>query len=162
MRNRIIKKQLHVFSPNRVHPQTFMPEHYDEQVDEYFKPVYTSSKYSIKSQRRKESCWSMFKIIQRDVLEFLDQATDMFLLWIIYNSSIEHDLERSGGQKTQPNPDSAYSDFNSFSYKFAFVVIFMSISSQFLIAYSSQLNSLWLRGIYEPDKLVQQGCFIWI
>lgn len=36
------------------------------------------------------------------------------------------------------------------SYKFATVFIFMSITSVYLIAYSSMINMLLFKGVYEP------------
>ena len=44
------------------------------------------------------------------------------------------------------------------SYKFAFVYIFMSVSSVYLIAYSSMINMLLFKGVYEPQQIKRNNC----
>lgn len=39
------------------------------------------------------------------------------------------------------------------SYKFATLFIFMSITSVYLIAYSSMINMLLFKGVYEPQQI---------
>ena len=40
-----------------------------------------------------------------------------------------------------------------YSYKLAFMVIFLSLMTQILVMYSSLVNSMYHRGDYEPKKL---------
>ena len=40
---------------------------------------------------------------------------------------------------------------STWSYKFATVYIFMSLTSVYLIAYSSMINMLLFKGVYEPQ-----------
>jgi hypothetical protein len=44
------------------------------------------------------------------------------------------------------------------SYKFATVFIFMSVSSVYLIAYSSMINMLLFKGVYEPAQVRRNSC----
>jgi hypothetical protein len=44
------------------------------------------------------------------------------------------------------------------SYKFATVYIFMAISSNYLIAYSSMVNMLLFKGAYEPAQVRKNSC----
>lgn len=45
------------------------------------------------------------------------------------------------------------------SYKFATVFIFMSITSVYLIAYSSMINMLLFKGVYEPQQIKRNTYF---
>ena len=44
------------------------------------------------------------------------------------------------------------------SYKFATVYIFMSLTSVYLIAYSSMINMLLFKGVYEPQQIKRNNC----
>ena len=42
-----------------------------------------------------------------------------------------------------------------YSYKFAFMAIFLSLMTQIFVMYSSLVNSMYHRGDYEPKKLLK-------
>ena len=65
--------------------------------------------------------------------EVTHHATDFILCYTVYWT----------GMKPQ--------NHHLWSYKFATVFIFMSISSVYLIAYSSMINMLLFKGVYEPQ-----------
>ena len=44
------------------------------------------------------------------------------------------------------------------SYKFATVYIFLSLTSVYLIAYSSMINMLLFKGVYEPQVIKRNSC----
>ena len=75
---------------------------------------------------------TLVKQVSTSVVEALDLTTDIILLNQIYWE----------GMKTANQDKDAY--------KIACVVIFISISSCFLIAYSSIVNMLLYNGVYEP------------
>lgn len=65
--------------------------------------------------------------------EISHHVTDIFLLSTVYYT----------GMRNKENA----------SYKFATVYIFMAISSNYLIAYSSMVNMLLFKGAYEPAQV---------
>ena len=64
--------------------------------------------------------------------EFMHHITDLLLCNKVYWTGME------------PN------NHGMWSYKFATVYIFMSLTSVYLIAYSSMINMLLYKGVYEP------------
>lgn len=71
--------------------------------------------------------------------ELSNHVTDIFLLHAIYSTGRHH-----------PDND---------SYKFATVFIFMCLTSVYLIAYSSMINMLLFKGVYEPAQVRRNSCF---
>jgi hypothetical protein len=69
--------------------------------------------------------------------EISHHVTDIVLLNTVYWTGMKH-----------PNH----------SYKFATVFIFMSVSSVYLIAYSSMINMLLFKGVYEPAQVRRNSC----
>lgn len=62
--------------------------------------------------------------------ELLNNITDVFLLKVIYETGLQYKEKDS--------------------YKFATVYIFMCLTSVYLIAYSSMINMLLYKGVFEP------------
>lgn len=87
--------------------------------------------------------FTIIKQIQGSVVEGLDLFTDIVLLNQIYWEGMK--------------PENIDKD----SYKIAVLVMFISICSCFLIAYSSIVNMLLYNGVYEPAQIRRQGyCMI--
>jgi len=71
--------------------------------------------------------------------EISHHITDVILLNRVYWTGMQH-------------PD-------NHSYKFATVYIFLSLTSVYLIAYSSMINMLLFKGVYEPAQVRRNSCF---
>ena len=83
----------------------------------------------------------VWKIVS-SISEYLNLITTINLISQIYDE----------GNKTENR------DKNSFSI--AIIYLFMAISSQFLIAYSSTLYMLFYNGVYEPDYINRESCIV--
>lgn len=78
---------------------------------------------------------AVFLAISQAKTEVTHHITDFVLLYTVYWT----------GMKPE--------NHHLWSYKFATVYIFMSISSVYLIAYSSMINMLLFKGVYEPQQI---------
>ena len=83
-------------------------------------------------KRRFADMFTIIKQMQASIVEGLDLFTDIVLLNQIYWEGMK--------------PENQDKD----SFKIAVLVIFISICSCFLIAYSSIVNMLLYNGVYEP------------
>ena len=79
--------------------------------------------------------FTLVKQVMTSIVEAFDLLTDIVLLNQIYWEGMKEE-----------NQDKD-------SFKIACVVIFISISSCFLIAYSSIVNMLLYNGVYEPAQV---------
>jgi hypothetical protein len=70
--------------------------------------------------------------------ELLNHGTDILLLNVIYQTGVQNQ------------------DKNS--YMFATVFLFMCLTSVYLIAYSSMVNMLLFKGVYEPAQVRKNTC----
>lgn len=86
--------------------------------------------------------FTLVKQVCTSIAEALDLLTDIILLNQIYWEGMK--------------PENQDKD----SYKIASVVIFIAISSCFLIAYSSIVNMLLYNGVYEPAQIKRQSYFM--
>lgn len=73
--------------------------------------------------------------------EVTHHITDIVLCWTVYWTGM------------QPQ------NHHMWSYKFATLYIFMCISSEYLIAYSSMINMLLFKGVYEPNQIKRNSWF---
>lgn len=96
-----------------------------------------------KNNFQKKSRWTL--IFRRGLIEYLCQAADILLLEEIYriSTNIEKDKKEYKEQSLS----------EKYSYKFAFMVIFLSLMTQIFVMYSSLVNSMYHRGDYEHKKL---------
>jgi hypothetical protein len=76
-----------------------------------------------------KTIWTMFQNTKHNIVELLDCLSDFNLLYLVYNND-----------RTWINN---HDDKPKLSYKVACTIIFMSISSGYLIQYSSTLNQMW-------------------
>lgn len=88
----------------------------------------------------KEDMIALIIAIAGAYAEISHHITDIFLLNTVYWLSRKPENE------------------GSHSYKFATVFIFMSVSSVYLIAYSSMINMLLFKGVYEPAQVRRNTC----
>jgi hypothetical protein len=70
--------------------------------------------------------------------ELLNHGTDILLLNVIYQTGVANQ--------------------NKNSYMFATVFLFMCLTSVYLIAYSSMVNMLLFKGVYEPAQVRRNTC----
>lgn len=82
---------------------------------------------------------TIIKQVQASVVEGLDLYTDIVLLNHIYWEGMKEE------------------NINNHSFKICSLIIFISISSCFLIAYSSIVNMLLYNGVYEPAQIRRQS-----
>ena len=90
-------------------------------------------------KRKYADMFTIVKQVQASIVEGLDLFTDIVLLNQIYWEGVK--------------PENKDKD----SFKIAVLIIFVSICSCFLIAYSSIVNMLLYNGVYEPAQIRRQG-----